>query len=100
MANASPQSTRTVELAVRGMDCAECTAHVTHALSGLAGIEEVQVYLGAEKAVIRYNPALADLAAWQAAVAGAGYSLQLPVQLRKTTHLKIIGMDCAECTQH
>jgi Cu+-exporting ATPase len=100
MANATPQATRTVELAVQGMDCAECTQHVQRALSGLAGVEGVQVYLAAEKAVIRYDPARADMEAWRAAVAGAGYALQLPMQVLKTVHLKIVGMDCAECTEH
>jgi Cd2+/Zn2+-exporting ATPase/Cu+-exporting ATPase len=41
-----------IELPVEGMDCAECAAHVEHAIAGVAGVKKVQVFLATEKAVI------------------------------------------------
>src|SRR5947207_12198671 len=66
---------RTLELPVRGMDCAECTQHVQHALASLQGVEEAQVFLSSEKAVLRYDPTQVDLPAFHQAVKEAGYSI-------------------------
>lgn len=70
--NTSP---KTIEVPVRGMDCAECTQHVRHAISALPGVESVEVFLSSEKAVVRLDPALVDLPAIHKAVEGAGYSV-------------------------
>ena len=64
-----------LEVPVAGMDCAECTQHVQHAISALPGIQSVDVYLASEKAVIRLDPRRVGLAAIRQAVAGAGYSV-------------------------
>jgi len=84
-----------MELKVAGMDCAECTQHVHHALCALPGVEEAQVFLSSEKAVVRFDPAQVDLNTLRKAVEAAGYSVPLHV-----IELPIRGMDCAECTQH
>ena len=65
----------TIELPVKGMDCAECTQHVRQALERLPGVAEVEVYLGAEKAVLQLDRARVDLPALRQAVASAGYSV-------------------------
>ncbi|HEU5393677.1 MAG TPA: HAD-IC family P-type ATPase, partial [Candidatus Methylomirabilis sp.] len=65
----------TLEVPVRGMDCAECTLHVQRAIAALPGVEAVTVLLSAEKAVIRLDPTRVDLAAIHKAVEGAGYSV-------------------------
>ncbi|MCL5265562.1 MAG: cadmium-translocating P-type ATPase [Chloroflexi bacterium] len=70
--NTSP---KTIEVPIRGMDCAECTQHVRHAISTLPGVESVEVFLSSEKAVVRLDPALVDLPAIHKAVEGAGYSV-------------------------
>ena len=70
-----PSPQRTIELPITGMDCAECTQHVQQALSRLPGVEDAQVYLAAEKAVVRYDPAQVDLRAFRQAVAGVGYAV-------------------------
>src|SRR5947209_492417 len=95
MSAVTPDGLRTLELPVRGMDCAECTHHVEQALTKLPGVAEAQVYLSSEKAVVRYDPAQTDLSTFRKAVEGAGYTLAY-----KTIELPIGGMDCAECTQH
>ena len=52
-----------LEIPVEGMDCAECTMHVQHALAALPGVEEVHVLLSSEKAVLQVDPAQVDLPA-------------------------------------
>lgn len=36
---------RMLEVPVKGMDCAECVAHVQHAIAELSGVESVEVFL-------------------------------------------------------
>src|SRR6266851_269964 len=64
-----------LEIPVQGMDCAECTLHVQHALAALPGVEDVHVLLSSEKAVLQIDPALVDLPTIRKAVAGAGYTV-------------------------
>ncbi len=66
---------QTVEVPVRGMDCAECTQHVQQAIAALPGVESVRVLLSTEKAVVRLDPSLVDLHAIRSAVESAGYSI-------------------------
>ena len=65
----------TLEVPVAGMDCAECTQHVRHAIAGLPGVASVDVFLTSEKAIVRLDPAQVDLPAIRRAVQGAGYSV-------------------------
>jgi P-type Cu+ transporter len=64
-----------LEVPVKGMDCAECVAHVEHALSALPGVDSVQVFLTAEKAVLQADPSLVTLPVIRKAVEAAGYSV-------------------------
>jgi Cd2+/Zn2+-exporting ATPase/Cu+-exporting ATPase len=66
---------KTLEVPIKGMDCAECTMHVQHAIAALPGVESVNVYLASEKAAIRLDQTLVDLPAIRKAVEGAGYSV-------------------------
>jgi Cd2+/Zn2+-exporting ATPase/Cu+-exporting ATPase len=68
----------TIEVPVRGMDCAECTQHVHRAIAALPGVQKVDVLLASEKAVIELDPAQVGLPAIRQAVAGAGYSVPGP----------------------
>jgi P-type Cu+ transporter len=65
----------TIEVPISGMDCTECTQHVQHAIAALRGVESVDVFLAAERARIRLDPAQVSLDAVRKAVAGAGYSV-------------------------
>jgi Cu+-exporting ATPase len=67
---------QTLELPVSGMDCAECTQHVQRAIAALPGVQSVEVFLSAEKAIIRLDPTHVDLPAIQQAVEGAGYTVR------------------------
>jgi Cd2+/Zn2+-exporting ATPase/Cu+-exporting ATPase len=66
---------QTIEVPIRGMDCAECTRHVQHAIAQVPGVESVDVFLASEKAVVKRQPDSADLAAIRKAVASAGYTV-------------------------
>jgi Cd2+/Zn2+-exporting ATPase/Cu+-exporting ATPase len=64
-----------LEVPVQGMDCAECTMHVQHALAALPGVEDVHVLLSSEKAVLQIDPSQVDLLTIRKAVEGAGYTV-------------------------
>ena len=66
---------QTIEVPIAGMDCAECTQHVQHAIEKLPGVQKVEVFLGSEKALVALDSAQVDLAAIRQAVASAGYSV-------------------------
>ncbi len=66
---------QTLEVPIRGMDCAECAMHVEHTLAELPGVESVNVYLTTEKAVLKADPALATISAIRQAVEKAGYAV-------------------------
>ncbi|MCI0394613.1 MAG: cadmium-translocating P-type ATPase [Chloroflexi bacterium] len=68
-------NTRTVELLIAGMDCAECTRHVQRALLSVPGVATAEVFLASEKAVLQLEREQVDLAALRQAVANAGYSV-------------------------
>ncbi len=66
---------QTIEVPIAGMDCAECTQHVQHAIAKLPGVQKVEVFLGSEKALVALDAAQVDLADIRQAVARAGYSV-------------------------
>ena len=65
----------TLEVKIQGMDCAECTRHVQHAIAALPGVQTVDVFLASEKAVVRMETQQVDLPAIRKAVEGAGYGV-------------------------
>lgn len=73
---------QTIEVPIVGMDCTECTQHVQRAISGLSGVQKVDVFLSSEKAIIQLNPAQVKMTDIRAAVQGAGYSV--PAQQGET----------------
>jgi Cu+-exporting ATPase len=77
---------QTVEVPIRGMDCAECSTHVQRAIAGLNGVEMVNVFLASEKAVIQLDPRRVDMASIRRAVEEAGYSVPLPASEQSPAH--------------
>ena len=59
-----------LKIAVQGMRCANCVAHVERALQKLAGVESYVVHLEPGEAVVR---GVADAAAVRQAIRDAGY---------------------------
>jgi Cd2+/Zn2+-exporting ATPase/Cu+-exporting ATPase len=64
---------QTIEIPVKGMECAECALRVQEAIARLPGVESVNVFLSSEKAIIRIDPARVDLPTIRKAVESAGY---------------------------
>jgi Cd2+/Zn2+-exporting ATPase/Cu+-exporting ATPase len=73
--NQAMANLESIEISVQGMDCAECTLHVKKAIAGVSGVQQVDVYLASEKAIVSLNPEYASLEAIRAAVREAGYSV-------------------------
>jgi Cu+-exporting ATPase len=69
---------QTLTAPVRGMHCAACVGKVERALGGVPGVDHAIVNLATEQARLTFDPARADFAALQAAVAAAGYELAEP----------------------
>lgn len=67
--------TQTIEVPIGGMDCAECTLHVQHAIAALPGVAKVDVFLASEKAMVQLDPARVDLPLIRQAVQAAGYTV-------------------------
>ena len=66
-----------IEIPVRGMDCAGCCNSVQRALVALPGVQQADVLLAAEKAIVHYDAAQIDVPALHRAVEGAGYIVPL-----------------------
>jgi len=77
-------ASKTIELSVKGMDCADCAMHVEHAVSALPGVSRAQVFLMTEKGVIEFDPTRADERKIIRAVESAGY------------HATVAGQDAAQ----
>jgi copper chaperone len=63
----------TVELKVEGMDCEGCVKSVTRMLSGVPGVQKVDVSLAQARATVTYDPAKVGIPAMKKAVERAGY---------------------------
>ncbi len=62
-----------VALRVGGMTCVMCAKSIENALSGLPGVVNASINVGAEKALVTYNPRLTTIADMRGAIEGAGY---------------------------
>jgi len=67
------ESCQTVELSIGGMTCAACSARIERQLNKLPGVEAV-VNLPAERAHIRYDPAVVDTARLIATIVKTGFT--------------------------
>lgn len=63
----------TLEIKVEGMHCDGCVKSVTRMLTGIAGVEKVDVSLAEGKASVSYDPARAGAADFKRAVERAGF---------------------------
>lgn len=68
----------TLELPIGGMDCAACAKKIQRALKKLPGVENVEVLLSAEKAVIDLDPKLVTRDILQATVERVGFTVPKP----------------------
>jgi Cu+-exporting ATPase len=84
-------------IAVTGMTCSACAAHVQRAVSKLPGVASADVNIATEKLNVRYDENALDFASLKNAVEDAGYSLIEPDGF-KVAKLNIEGMSCAACS--
>lgn len=63
-----------IEIGVRGMTCANCSARVERALRALPGVVQATVNLATERASVRYDEKLVGTAALTQAITAAGYT--------------------------
>ena len=93
------------DITIKGMDCAECTLHVKEALASVPGVISADVYLGAERATIRFSGEQPQPRDIEQAVKIAGYEAILDIEnipasqgpisfssFGKTTILSFIGI--------
>lgn len=64
-----------IEVPVAGMDCAECTNHVRHAIEKIPGVLSVDVLLSSEKAIIQAELGVVQMSQIRSAVVSAGYTV-------------------------
>lgn len=62
-----------VMIRISGMDCAECAERIRKAVAALPGVEAVQVFFGAAKASVRFDPNRGTVQAIRAAIEAEGY---------------------------
>ncbi len=68
---------QTIQLPVKGMDCAGCTQTVRKAIEKLPGVSSVEVLLSSERATITLDSKQTDVPAIRKAVANAGYTIPI-----------------------
>ncbi len=67
---------QTMDLNVEGMSCQHCVHAVKSAVSGLAGVDKVEVSLENKRATVEFDPAIASLQSIKTAIEGEGYSVK------------------------
>jgi P-type Cu+ transporter len=86
-------ATDTMELAIGGMTCAACVAHVQKALNKVSGVVEANVNLATERASVTYIPGTTGLSDFEAAVARAGYEVRKRVDVETTSFSQASDID-------
>ncbi|KAI8842090.1 hypothetical protein BC829DRAFT_428170 [Chytridium lagenaria] len=91
------ESSKTVQLTVRGMTCASCVSSIDHALKSTPGILTCSIFLLAERAEVTYDPSLIPTDQHVADIINdAGFEATAATSLQ-TSRLQIFGMHCASC---
>lgn len=88
------KSNKKAEIKISGMSCASCALNIEKSLKELDGVEDAQVNLGTEKAMVQYDPEKIVLEKLDEKIRDAGYGV-----LYEQITLKIGGMTCAMCVQ-
>ncbi|MEI9980368.1 MAG: heavy metal translocating P-type ATPase [Edaphobacter sp.] len=67
-----------VTIPVTGMTCAACQSFVERTLSGQAGVQDANVSLMLNNAVVRFDPEMTSVPALVDAIRGTGYGAEMP----------------------
>ena len=84
--------TRTAQLNITGMSCANCSATVGEALEVLDGVVEASVNYATDEGTVEYDPEEVSLAEIYDAIEAAGYGV-----VSETVTVGISDMSCANC---
>ena len=71
-----PSSEVSLELAIKGMTCASCSARVEKVVSGLAGVRSMQVNLAAETGVAVFDPHIISKRKILETIGGIGFEAE------------------------
>ena len=85
-------ATKTIDVGVQGMTCANCSSRVERNLNKLEGVS-ANVNLATERATVAYDAEKVDRAALLESIVQSGYT---PVTEEVTFHIG--GMTCANCS--
>ncbi|WP_457577278.1 heavy metal translocating P-type ATPase [Desulfomarina sp.] len=89
--------TEKLQMPVKGMHCAACSARIEKILSNLEGVDNAVVNLAMEKLSLEYDPEQLSINEIKEAVGRIGFELVLP-ETGGTVQLAISGMHCAACS--
>lgn len=84
--------TENVSLNISGMTCAACATRIEKNISKVPGVQQTNVNLATEKALVIYNPAQTSVEAIIEKVKKTGYGVQ-----EEKVNFSVIGMTCAAC---
>jgi heavy metal translocating P-type ATPase len=84
--------TDTIDIPIRGMNCASCVNRVEKAIRSVEGVTAANVNLATERAHVEFGSVEADPSAVAEAIQNAGYEPS-----DSTVELKVYGMTCASC---
>jgi len=96
----TPSSEVTLDLAIKGMTCASCSARIEKVVSGLDGVRTMQVNLAAETGVAVFDPAAISKRRILETIAGLGFEAEplaeqdenLLVRQQRQTREKLVRM--------
>ena len=86
-------SLKEVQLPITGMTCAACSARIEKGLKKIDGVSEANVNLALEKASLKYNPDMTNVAAFEKKICDLGYGVA-----SEKAEFDIMGMTCAACS--
>ncbi|NHM32601.1 heavy metal translocating P-type ATPase [Neobacillus terrae] len=86
-------SLKEVQLPITGMTCAACSARIEKGLKKIDGVSEANVNLALEKASLKYNPEMTNVAAFEKKISDLGYRVAA-----EKAEFDIMGMTCAACS--
>ncbi|MFC1837770.1 copper ion binding protein, partial [Thermodesulfobacteriota bacterium] len=86
-----------INLTVKGMTCASCSARIEKVLAAQEGVQSVAVNLATETVEVEWDGAVISLEDIVGKVSGIGYELVIP-DSEVTLDLAIQGMTCASCS--
>jgi P-type Cu+ transporter len=80
------------------MSCAACSTRIERVLNKMEGIQQANVNLATEKAVVEFDDSLVNTERIEEAIRKLGYEIIKEVKQANKVDFKIGGMSCAACS--